>query len=291
MPRAEASTGWSALLVALSVAAILAAGCTEAALDQGAPDQGALDRPDELARAESDPQADGISDPVAANDSASGPADSQGSAPALGATHEVVVGQAVVEQVVAYVRPDETAAQVAELTNPTAVGGPLVFALVDPEPPAPGQEWVEVQLPIRPNGSTGWVQTDQLSLTVNPYRIEIDVSEFRLEVYRRGELWLSTEVAIGTGSTPTPRGRFYITELLQPPNPDGLYGPYAFGLSGYSERLTSFNGGDGVIGIHGTDEPERIGTEVSHGCIRLPNQVITELASVLPLGTPVHIAD
>jgi lipoprotein-anchoring transpeptidase ErfK/SrfK len=278
MPRAEVSTGRSALLVALTVAAILLSGCSEAPSDQGAPD-----RPDELARAESDRATDGISDPSAASDAGSPTAD--------GERYEVVVGQAVVEQVVAYLRPDETAAPVAELANPTAVGGPLVFALVEPEPPAPGQEWVEVQLPIRPNGSTGWVQTDQLSLTVNPYRIEIDVSEFRLEVYRRGELWLSTEVAIGTGSTPTPRGWFYITELLQPPNPDGLYGPYAFGLSGYSETLTSFNGGDGVIGIHGTDEPERLGTEVSHGCIRLANQVITELASVLPLGTPVHITD
>ncbi|MEL6985507.1 MAG: L,D-transpeptidase, partial [Actinomycetota bacterium] len=123
----------------------------------------------------------------------------------------------------------------------------------------------------------------------NPYRIEIDTSEHRLEVWRGDERWLETTVAIGTGTTPTPIGQFYIIELLQPPDSTGLYGPFAFGLSGFSETLQSFAGGDGVIGIHGTDEPDALGTDVSHGCVRVHNDVITELAGVIPLGTPVTI--
>jgi lipoprotein-anchoring transpeptidase ErfK/SrfK len=97
-------------------------------------------------------------------------------------------------------------------------------------------------------------------------------------------------VAIGTGATPTPLGRFYIIELLQPPDPTGPYGPFAFGLSGFSETLTSFAGGDGVIGIHGTNDPVALGTDVSHGCIRMANDVIETLAGVIPLGTPVAIS-
>jgi lipoprotein-anchoring transpeptidase ErfK/SrfK len=60
-------------------------------------------------------------------------------------------------------------------------------------------------------------------------------------------------------------------------------------LSGFSNVIDEFRGGDGVIGIHGTNEPDAIGTDVSHGCIRMSNEAILELVPVLPLGTPVHI--
>ncbi|HLF41857.1 MAG TPA: L,D-transpeptidase, partial [Acidimicrobiia bacterium] len=96
---------------------------------------------------------------------------------------------------------------------------------------------------------------------------------------------------IGTRDTPTPGGIFYIKELLQPPNPRGAYGPYAFGLSGFSNVLESFAGGDGVIGIHGTNDPTTVGKDVSHGCIRLRNEDLLELVERVPLGTPVAILD
>ena len=90
---------------------------------------------------------------------------------------------------------------------------------------------------------------------------------------------------------PTPGGIYYIKELLQPPSPDGPYGVYAYGLNGFSNVLTSFAGGEGVIGIHGTNQPEALGTDVSSGCIRLHNDAITRLVQEvgLPLGTPVEI--
>ncbi len=43
------------------------------------------------------------------------------------------------------------------------------------------------------------------------------------------------------------------------------------------------------MGLHGTDAPHGLGTDISHGCIRVANDVITELAGQLPLGTPVDI--
>ena len=89
---------------------------------------------------------------------------------------------------------------------------------------------------------------------------------------------------------PTPGGIYYLKELLQPPSPNGPYGTYAYGLSGFSNVLESFNGGPGVIGIHGTNDPSAIGTDVSSGCIRLNNAVIERLVNDigLPLGTPVE---
>ncbi|HEV7148765.1 MAG TPA: L,D-transpeptidase, partial [Pedococcus sp.] len=93
--------------------------------------------------------------------------------------------------------------------------------------------------------------------------------------------------ATGTGGTPTPVGSFFLTELLAPTNPG--YGPYAYGLSAFSDVLTSFGGGPGQIGLHGTSEAGSIGHSSSHGCIRLSNADITTLAKILPLGTPVNI--
>ena len=199
----------------------------------------------------------------------------------------VIVGAVTGTSITAYERPDATSPALVELSNPNAVGGPLVFQLIAPD--VTGDEWAEVLLPIRPNGITGWVRTDELQLTSNPYRVEIDIDRHQLQVLKANEVWMTTTVAIGTGATPTPIGRFYVTELLRPPTDDGPYGPFAFGLSGFSETLTNYAGGEGVIGIHGTNEPDSIGLDVSHGCVRLVNDEITELAAVLPLGTPVII--
>ena len=89
--------------------------------------------------------------------------------------------------------------------------------------------------------------------------------------------------------TPTPSGLYYITELLRQPDPTGVYGPYAFGLSAHSNVLNEFAGRDGILGIHGTNFPQGIGTNVSHGCIRMSNKAIRKLARTLPVGTPVRI--
>jgi lipoprotein-anchoring transpeptidase ErfK/SrfK len=147
----------------------------------------------------------------------------------------------------------------------------------------------EVLLPVRPNGSTGWVRASDVVLGTHPWRITIELSSFRLTLYRGGALVSEFPIGVGKGNTPTPGGRYYTKELLKPPNPNGGYGPYAYGLSGFSNVLTSFNGGTGVIGIHGTNRPELIGQNVSSGCIRMRNEDITTLAKLLPLGVPVEI--
>jgi hypothetical protein len=148
---------------------------------------------------------------------------------------------------------------------------------------------IHVALPVRPNGSSGWVMDSQVSLLIDPYRLRIDLGRRQLTVYRRGR-WLETfRVGVGRAVTPTPSGVYYITELLRQPNPRGVYGPYAFGLSAHSNVLHEFAAGDGQIGIHGTNQPAAIGRFVSHGCIRLTNRNIVRLARMLPLGTPVAI--
>ncbi|MGH9229442.1 MAG: L,D-transpeptidase [Acidimicrobiales bacterium] len=172
----------------------------------------------------------------------------------------------------------------SSLDNPNENGAPLVFLVKEQQ-----GDWLNVHLPVRPNGSTGWVWAADVTVVSNPYSMDIALGAHRLVVHNGDEVVLDEPIAVGTADTPTPGGIYYIKELLQPPDPNGPYGPYAYGLSGFSNVLDEFNGGDGVIGIHGTNEPEVIGTDVSHGCIRLRNEAILELVPVLPLGTPVHI--
>ncbi len=151
--------------------------------------------------------------------------------------------------------------------------------------------WVRVWLPVRPNGSRGWVRVASVRLESDDWSVRIRLRRHRLTVLRDGVRQWSALIAVGAPATPTPRGRFFVTDLLRQPDPRGIYGPWVFALSGFSRVLTSFRGGHGEIGIHGTDEPMLLGQGVSHGCIRLRNSLIARLAGQLPLGTPVMILD
>jgi len=151
------------------------------------------------------------------------------------------------------------------------------------------RKWVRVYLPTRPNGSIGWVKRRAVKLYTNRYRLVVHLRAHRLQLWRERHLLAAYPVAVGTRSMPTPRGLFYVVELLQPSNPGGTYGPFSFGLSAHSNVLQTFAGGDGRVGLHGTNEPGLIGSSVSHGCIRLRNAAVRRLAKILPLGTPVYI--
>ena len=174
---------------------------------------------------------------------------------------------------------------VQRLPSPNRDGSPAVFLLTGSH----SHDRVQVQLPERPNGSTGWLDRTQIDLYTNPYRLVVQVGAHRLQEFDAGQLVETDPVGIGRGVTPTPTGTYYLTELLQPPNVNGVYGPYAYGLSAYSPVLTDFAGGPGQIGLHGTNDPAGVGTDVSHGCIRVANGVITRLAHNVPPGTPISI--
>ena len=210
--------------------------------------------------------------------------------PSVGHPLSVVIATASGSSVDVFDGPDgalvQTVAAEDVLTVPDQT--PLTF-LVDSQE----GDWIDVHLPVRPNGSTGWIRAEDVDLITTDMRVEVALDQFELTVFKGSEPVLSSEIGVGREDRPTPGGVYYIRELLQPPDPGGVYGPYAYGLSGYSPVMDSFNGGDAVIGIHGTNEPDSIGTLASSGCIRLPNDVITQLVTEvgLPLGAPVYISE
>jgi lipoprotein-anchoring transpeptidase ErfK/SrfK len=199
------------------------------------------------------------------------------------------VAQAAVPRVRVYGAPG--AAQPSrEFENPWFVNGDSRYPvqtvfLVDEQ----RGDWLKVLLPVRPNGSTGWIKRSDVHLAANPFRIEVDLSDHKLTVFNADKVYLDDTVAVGAPETPTPIGRFYLRVLLQPPDQNTVYGAYAYGLSSHSETLNEFNGGDAEVGIHGNNDASVLGKDVSHGCIRMDNAKITQLAKVLMLGTPVEV--
>ena len=148
--------------------------------------------------------------------------------------------------------------------------------------------WYRVQLPMRPNGSTGYVHAFAVWTAKVRTRIEVDVSQKRLTFYQRGRRVLTARTAVGASATPTPIGRFYVNQKLIPSSPSGPFGPGAIGISAFSNVLTGWTQG-GPVAIHGTNAPWSIGRAVSNGCIRLPNPVLRRLFRAAPTGTPVIV--
>jgi lipoprotein-anchoring transpeptidase ErfK/SrfK len=199
--------------------------------------------------------------------------------------HASVIARIPSRRVRAYVRPTRKAKH--RTIRGEALGGkplPLVMLVKQRR-----KGWLQVYLPTRPNLSKAWIRRGKARLAQTTYRVRVELSEHRIEVFRGAERIMRRPIGVGRSLTPTPLGQYYVTSLIRPPDPRGAYGPYAFGLSGHSPVLTTFAGGDGQLGLHGTDAPSALGSDVSHGCIRVRNAVIRELARTLPLGTPVAI--
>jgi lipoprotein-anchoring transpeptidase ErfK/SrfK len=200
------------------------------------------------------------------------------------------IARAAVAQVAVYDSPQATTAK-KHFANPWYINNdpktavPLVFHVEEVRTDG----WLHVLLPVRPNSSTGWIRTSEVTLSTTQYRITVALGAHRLTVYRGAQVLVTDTVAVGTHQTPTPLGNFYIRALLKAPDPNTAYGPFAYGLSGYSEVLEQFAGGDAEVGIHGNNDPSVLGKNVSHGCVRMSNATITMLTKLLPLGTPVAI--
>ena len=151
-----------------------------------------------------------------------------------------------------------------------------------------GQSWIQIEVPARPNGQRGWVPADALQElhTVNGYLL-VDQSTLRATLYRDGRVVFSAPIGVGKPGTVTPAGHFYVVEKLITVN-DPVYGPYALGTSAYAPTLSEWPGG-GVVGIHGTDEPQLIPGRPSHGCVRMRDVDITRLWHIIAVGTPIDI--
>ncbi len=144
--------------------------------------------------------------------------------------------------------------------------------------------WVRIQLPVRPNGRSAWVPEEQVVLRRTRTWIRVSTASKRVEVFVSGQRRRTFVASVGTGGTPTPKGRFAIYDSV-PTN--GQLGPYILVLTAHSNVLRTFAGGNGIVGMHGW--PSSVGQAASHGCIRLSKSGVQALNSFAKPGTPVEI--
>ena len=154
---------------------------------------------------------------------------------------------------------------------------------------APG--WLEVRLPQRPNGLTGWIRAGQARLSSTVWGIYIDLRTRRVVLYRSGRPMGNFPAGIGTPTDPTPTGHFYVMRIEASAGPG--WGPFIIDTNAHSEAIQSWEGsGDAFTALHGPlGMDAAIGTTgaaISHGCIRLHDADLARLAPVPP-GAPVVI--
>jgi lipoprotein-anchoring transpeptidase ErfK/SrfK len=153
--------------------------------------------------------------------------------------------------------------------------------------------WVEVRLAQRPDGSTAWLPASDVTLSTTPYEIVVDLATTKLSLFDDGRLVFSAPAGVGSTDDPTPTGQYFVAFDEPPPQPNPGYGPFIIVTSDHSQSISDWEGsGDAVIGIHGPlGEDSEIGTsgaKISHGCIRLHDQALEQLADVPP-GTPIDV--
>ncbi len=183
----------------------------------------------------------------------------------------------------AWVDPDDSGEPAWAIPALSEFNSPLVLAVVGAE-----GDMLKVQIPLRPNGSEGWVRAADFDLHFVSTSIVVDVSDRTLSYFDHGELVFTETVTVGRDAHPTPLGAFYLRDSF-PWDANSVYGAYVMPLSAYSESIDTINGGEAVVAIHGTKRPEELGQAKSLGCIRMPNDRITEMAASIELGTWVQI--
>jgi len=186
-----------------------------------------------------------------------------------------------------YRSPSSSAKHVSRLHPYTEDGFDEIYLALRTAYDSRGHEWVLIRLPQRPNGMTGWVPRAALGrFTLNHFLLVVDRRSLRATLFDNGRRRWHAPVGVGKRSTPTLGGHFWIREGFRVHGAP-LYGPYAFGTADYSV-LTDWPGG-GVIGIHGTDQPNLVPGRPSHGCMRMHNADVSWLAHHMPVGTPLLI--
>ena len=152
-------------------------------------------------------------------------------------------------------------------------------------------DWLGVAPTMKRNGKLVWIKrsSDDVSFVRTMYSIRVDLSRRTLELRDGERLVRRTHVAVGRRGSPTPTGRFAVTDKLNGRAISSYYGCCLLALNGHQPHLPAGWGGGSRIAIHGTDRPGSIGTAASAGCVRGHARDLRLLMKRVPAGTPVFI--
>ena len=169
------------------------------------------------------------------------------------------------------------------LPHPGPGNGPRTLLVLDSE-----QDWLRVSVPVRPNGTMGWVRSGEVSTATYRARIIVDLYRGWLEAWEDGALVAQGAIASGAEETPTPPGGFFVTEIQEHTHPATGDTTWLIGTSAYSKALDPTAEGDPAVAILAVGDAAHLSQAISLGCVRVHQDVLERLA-LLPLGTPVQI--
>ena len=188
-----------------------------------------------------------------------------------------------------FLKPSRSSGSAGEVNEVRPITGERTVLPVVGATTAQGESWLDVLLPGRPDGHTGWVEAKVVTTAVTDWQIVVHLGARQVIVYEKGRVVRTFLAVVGKASTPTPTGRFFVEETV--PLGSGAAGaPFALALSARSNALMQFDGGPGQVALHGVANIGGTpGTAVSHGCVRLATADIAWLGLHITSGVPVTI--
>jgi hypothetical protein len=175
---------------------------------------------------------------------------------------------------------------VARLGSTTEFGSPQTLGVVRRH-----GRWLAVVSTALPNGRVGWVREKNVRVTRTRIRLTLDRSRRQLVLWEGDRVGRRMPVGVGRPSSPTPTGRFAVTDKLAGGNYGPYYGCCIVALSAHQPYLPpGWTGGD-RIAIHGTNASWTIGAASSAGCPHARDADLRVLMRRVPLGAPVFIRD
>lgn len=172
----------------------------------------------------------------------------------------------------------------SRLSTRTSFGSQRVLAVV-----SVSGSWLEVLSATLPNGRTGWIRAADATLLRETWSIDVDLSQRSMTLLHRGRVYRRMRVGVGAADTPTPPGRYAVTDRLRTRSRSSPYGCCVLALSGRQPDVPQDWAGGDRLAIHGTDQPASIGRAASLGCVRAGSDDMRLLMARVPLGTPVRI--
>lgn len=195
------------------------------------------------------------------------------------------LGARIVRRTAVLARPSSGSRVLFRVGRRTEFDSPSVMAVMRQR-----GRWLGVAWPDLPNGAVGWVRQDQVELLRELWRIDVDLSDRRAILRRKGMRVRSFPVAIGAPGTSTPPGRYGVTDRLTTGDAGSTYGCCVLALSGRQPNVRQDWPGGDRLAIHGTNAPASIGQATSAGCPRASEEAMRLLIAKVPLGTQVVIA-
>ena len=196
-------------------------------------------------------------------------------------------GQLIVNSVIVRRRPATNASKIKVMTYFRPDYRVQEILAVGKRTGSDGQPWYHISVPMRPNGTLGWIPAADVALAPTTSKIIVNVGrqdDRRLLPRQARRAWKGRRGSARHGDAARSllrrgdvQARATIRSLASGRSRRARY-----------SKLTEWPGG-GVVGIHGTNSPSLLGQAVSHGCVRVSNATAAKLKRYAPVGTPIRI--